>query len=710
MARFSFRTLFNDQTYGTGFFEYPDALGTGAGTNVYQDSVTAFGYNDSDVGSFDRSNLNNFQFSIGTTPTTSAFNIVMSTADRLKSVTAGPAQPGLLGPTAGKPIKLEWPTQASAVPAQPANNLPADNSAEQPTYAMGLIPIQPQMIIDTPTQNPPVAVDPVITSPVILAPPVMPIPAPYDSCIQDCFTQMGRETRCFVLTTIKGEINNLINNSNFDLSKLTLILNEIRDSLDGDDGSEGMQAYLKLITDIKFLMDNRLTQENVTNIVNNMKFGNNTINYLINNEAFINGIANNQHILATFVNNSITKIIGYLTNDSSTDADLRNQFIAALNQLIIQQISQVKQEINTSINFMRDDLNNKIQQINIEIGIINNNLKGNSGSYINKFELNNLQIQIDALKDKINSGGSLEINANTDLSRNVTVISILAQISQINNSIAAIKVNLQQYMTRNDFAYACETACNAFLTALRNPAPCEPVKPEVPKVPEKEVVEPPKTPIKVKEGASIKGDPHFIGAEGDKYDVQGEAGKTYNLLSDDGIQVNGTFGEWNVDGQGTIVNEIGITHNNDFIKIGLQGALEINDKPVTADGVHLNGVITKAGSTITFKEEEYELLITDNQVQGHHYLNIEFKSENVVADGVLPHGLWGQTADGDNKTRDGDKGHYAQGGGAIENADGTITQAGDKAAIKSYEVSGLKDTSFGAHNKFSAKKTPKKSK
>ncbi len=129
MAHFSFRTLLNNETYGTGFFEYPDSLGTESGTTVYQDSITAFAYSDPDVGNFDLSNLNNFHFTIATTPTTCAFNIIMSTADRLKSVTAGPAQPGLLGPTSGKPIKLEWPSQAQATPV-PA---PAPTPAPTPT-------------------------------------------------------------------------------------------------------------------------------------------------------------------------------------------------------------------------------------------------------------------------------------------------------------------------------------------------------------------------------------------------------------------------------------------------------------------------------------------------------------------------------------------------------------------------------------------------
>lgn len=314
---------------------------------------------------------------------------------------------------------------------------------------------------------------PLPPNPILVVDPVETAIFDFNNCTTDCFAQMGYETRCFVLETIKIEINNLINNSNFDLSKLTLVLNEIHEALDGDDGSTGLQAYVQLVNDIKFLMDNRLTQQNITNIVNNTEISNHNITSLVNNNLFIDSVINNQNILTAFVNNTISKIINYLVNDTSTDIDINNQFIAAFNQLIIKQITLVKQEIDNSINLLQNHLNSQIQQINIEIININNAIKDSSNTYATKFELNNLQIQIDALKNHLNSFTSLEFNSNIDLSRNVTIINILSQITQINNSIADIKVNLQKYLTRDDFAYACETACRSFLTALRDPRPCK---------------------------------------------------------------------------------------------------------------------------------------------------------------------------------------------------------------------------------------------
>ena len=708
MARFNFRTLLNDQTYGQGFFEYPDHLGTAPGTTVYNNSVTAFGYSDPEVGQFGLENLNNFHFTIGTTPTTSAFNIVMSTPDRLKSVTAGPAQPGVLGPTAGKPIKLEWPQLAQEPVVLPIRN------PEPPPICVNPDPViesVPEPIIVPPVLPP---VLPPIEQPPI--PEVLP-PTSYESCMSDCFAKMGRETRCFVLETVKTEINNLIDNSHFDIKQLTVILNELREALDGDDEAAGLNAYFKLVNDVKFLMENYSNQQNIVNTFNNTALHHNHIQQLINNQTFINELLNNQDLIKNLINNTITKIINYLILDDSTDGDIKNSLINALNQLIIKQIAQVKNELNLTINNVRDSVNNQIQQINIQIANLNGNLTNNTNSFINKFELNNLQIQIDALKDAIKNINGLEINPNIDLSKNVTITNIFTQLSQITNNLNAINNNFKQYISRQDLAKACQTACNAFLTALRDPTPCKPTTPTTP--PNKPVTPPsePETPpeqppvlppIPVRPGAEIAGDPHFVGAEGDRYDVQGEAGKTYNLLSDKGLQVNGTFGEWHVDGDGTIIKEVGITYASDFIKIGLLGALEINDVAYPADGTYLNGAVTKAGGNITFKSTEYELLITDNERQGHHYINISFKSDNVVADGVLPHGLWGQTADGDGQIRDGDKGFQAQGGGAIEDANGNITQVGDKQTIQAYEVAGLRDTAFTTHNRFSGKNKGKK--
>ena len=108
------------------------------------------------------------------------------------------------------------------------------------------------------------------------------------------------------------------------------------------------------------------------------------------------------------------------------------------------------------------------------------------------------------------------------------------------------------------------------------------------------------------------------------------------------------------------------------------------------------GSVTKKGKTVTLKTAEYDIAVKSTGT----YLNVDFKSDNVAADNVMPHGLWGQTADGDGKARTGDKGAGAQGGGVIEKLDGTISAKGDKTTVQLYEVADLFDVNFANFNRF----------
>lgn len=196
--------------------------------------------------------------------------------------------------------------------------------------------------------------------------------------------------------------------------------------------------------------------------------------------------------------------------------------------------------------------------------------------------------------------------------------------------------------------------------------------------------------------ARIWGDPHFIGADGGKYDVQGEAGKTYNLLSDKGFQMNGTFEKWHSEGA-TVVGKVGITAGSNYIQVDKTGNTIINGRALK-DGERVQlrdgGYAERKGDEITVKKGEWEV---NFQTRGDH-INMDIKTDNAVSDGVAPHGLIGQTFDADDDARNGDKGTGAQGGGAIERADGSMSRSGDKKAVESYEVSALWDTTFHTHN------------
>ena len=192
----------------------------------------------------------------------------------------------------------------------------------------------------------------------------------------------------------------------------------------------------------------------------------------------------------------------------------------------------------------------------------------------------------------------------------------------------------------------------------------------------------------------IWGDPHFVGAEGGQYDVQGTPGTTYNLLSDRGLQMNGTFDQPRGNGA-TVMTDVGFTIGQDQVHADADGDLTINGEVVTEDGTYLNGALEKAGNQITVNTPEFEIGLTD---QGAHF-DATFDTADALTDGVAPHGLWGQTVDGDGEARNGDKGGGAQGGGAIEGANG-ITERGDKTSVELYEVNGLFDTNFQNFNRY----------
>lgn len=206
----------------------------------------------------------------------------------------------------------------------------------------------------------------------------------------------------------------------------------------------------------------------------------------------------------------------------------------------------------------------------------------------------------------------------------------------------------------------------------------------------------PQAPIAVENGR-IWGDPHFVGADGGKYDVQGQDGKIYNILSDNGIQMNGRF-DGASEGR-TYMGAVGMTMDNDKVSFDKTGKLTINGQEV-GDGDHLGGKIRLEDGKLFVKDQEYSFEL--HAKHGNH-LNMEnMTSANAVADGVMPSGLWGGTVDGDGQARNGDEGKGMQGGGAIEKADGSITSKGDTETVKQYEVGGLFDTNFKNFNQFNA--------
>ena len=188
----------------------------------------------------------------------------------------------------------------------------------------------------------------------------------------------------------------------------------------------------------------------------------------------------------------------------------------------------------------------------------------------------------------------------------------------------------------------------------------------------------PEEPVAANESGYIHGDPHFKGGDGGTYDVQGEAGKTYSLLTDSGLDLRGEFEAWG-SGGATVVGQTGMTLSgeggSDYIEFNKDGSASINSQEMeegeTYDLADGGTATLDNGKLSVTTAEGYTIDQTAKGSGDSAYINIDVSTgENGVGNGQLPGGLLGQTFDADDVARNGAKGANAQGEGAI---DGVVT-------------------------------------
>jgi len=176
----------------------------------------------------------------------------------------------------------------------------------------------------------------------------------------------------------------------------------------------------------------------------------------------------------------------------------------------------------------------------------------------------------------------------------------------------------------------------------------------------------------------------------------GQAGKSYTMLSDKNLQYNTTFADFNTGNGATVIGAAGILVGSSKV------ALDAKSKSATVDGVAMTsgqkvtldkgGSALWDGSNLAVASSEYNInLEVKKDPNGTDYLDSSVKiNGNPFGDGVKPHGLLGQTADGIAGAKDTGIDQGKQGGTVI---DGTVSD---------YEVSGLFDTTSSKYNRFSA--------
>ncbi|MBX2860290.1 MAG: hypothetical protein KTR14_03585 [Vampirovibrio sp.] len=215
---------------------------------------------------------------------------------------------------------------------------------------------------------------------------------------------------------------------------------------------------------------------------------------------------------------------------------------------------------------------------------------------------------------------------------------------------------------------------------------------------------PPVDPIAPGSDAEVWGDPHFVGFDGGKYDVMGENGNVYNILSDKGFQYNAQFDQWKGKKGMTIVSKAGLTVGSSKVQFEYGKTPKVN---INGEGFqemkHGETYKLDDGGTAKWDAKKKVLTVADGEEysvdlidRGDHLDHkVKIGKKGVNADGVMPHGLLGQTADGDGKARKGVKGSK-QGEGVVDIVKDGKTQTSKKGdadiIVRQYRVLSLWDT------------------
>ncbi|MBL8783917.1 MAG: hypothetical protein JNJ59_03360 [Deltaproteobacteria bacterium] len=202
--------------------------------------------------------------------------------------------------------------------------------------------------------------------------------------------------------------------------------------------------------------------------------------------------------------------------------------------------------------------------------------------------------------------------------------------------------------------------------------------------------------VAANETGKVWGDPHFVGGDGDKYDIMGKNGGVYNLHSDTGVRVTGLFKTYNREGI-TVVDKVGTIVTGKGLKGVSSNQIEYSPTVATIDGKALaknkstpladgGSALLLANRLVIDTREGYKVTIYSRQSGAVKYCDVDVQTgARGVGSGADPDGLLGQTFDADKTAKKGKTGAGAQGEGAIA---GVVTD---------YETNGLFGAGKGKH-------------
>jgi len=215
--------------------------------------------------------------------------------------------------------------------------------------------------------------------------------------------------------------------------------------------------------------------------------------------------------------------------------------------------------------------------------------------------------------------------------------------------------------------------------------------------------------------SSVNGDPHFVGFQGEKYDVQGEPEKWFNILSDAEVQVNAFFSQMYYNGKGqTNMVSVGIMVNGRHILLNNASQIFVDDNEVTQkqqkgegsanivasekDGKRNGTVVAVLSWSVAnrlVKMDTFDYVIALQRTESHKGAAFFDVGISLKHSRARPHGLVGQTA------------HHVYKGGNTNSNTNTAFRGHEgegviEGTFKDYEVSSAFATDF-LYNRYGKK-------
>ncbi len=167
-------------------------------------------------------------------------------------------------------------------------------------------------------------------------------------------------------------------------------------------------------------------------------------------------------------------------------------------------------------------------------------------------------------------------------------------------------------------------------------------------------------PVAANETATLWGDPHLIGGDGEKYDIMTPGYQS--LLKDRDVAINGRFTSWNGASTITADDQLGIKYGSSVVELDANknGQGKLNGKATTfevnkAYDLGKGCSLLYTGSEYKFTgDDEYDSITAKDQ--GAYFdTSIHTSTKGVGFDGFLPTGYMGETFDEDKTLQIGPK-------------------------------------------------------